>query len=97
MKLLVFVFFLILMPVMILAQSAKLKWLFNINYGVSNYIGNGANHNTYMNGTIPVENDYSQNPFGHGKASGRCGVGSESIEGDVLPGVADVRVGFELF
>ncbi|MEI7470817.1 MAG: hypothetical protein WCJ85_01070 [Chitinophagaceae bacterium] len=74
MKLLVFVFFLILMPVMILAQSAKLKWLFNINYGVSNYIGNGANHNTYMNGTIPVENDYTQNPFGK-KMKAALGIG----------------------
>ncbi len=74
MKLLVIIFCLVLMPIMMFAQTTKLKWLLNINYGVSNYIGKGAVHNSYMNGTIPVENDYTQNPFGK-KMKAAVGIG----------------------
>jgi hypothetical protein len=42
----------------------KIIWGIDIGYGGSNYIGKGADHNSYMVGSVPVENDFTKNPFG---------------------------------
>lgn len=46
------------------AQESRIKIFPDFGIGIANMLGKGAYHNSYMIGTIPIENDYTQNPYG---------------------------------
>ena len=46
------------------AQHHKVKLFIEAGAGLSNFTGKGAENSSYMVGTAPIENDYTNNPYG---------------------------------
>lgn len=46
------------------AQESKLSLYAEFGGGITNMLGKGSYHNSYMVGEVPIENDYTKNPYG---------------------------------